>query len=54
MTSAGVVAGINIYICVSTADELQAVRNNRDGKYLLINDIDVSSISNFNPIGDYL
>ena len=44
--------GANCEILISTAGELQAINDNLSGNYRLVNDIDVSSISNFNPLGD--
>ena len=39
------------YTIIKTADELQAINNNLSGKYILMNDIDLSGI-NWDPIGD--
>ena len=48
----GDIEGIEQYICISTADELQAINSNLNEGYILINDVDATSISNFTPIGD--
>ena len=40
------------YSPVSTAAELDAVRNNLAGNYLLLADVDISSYSDWTPIGD--
>ena len=48
----GNVEGIDQYICISTADELQDINDNLSEGYMLINDIDLSGVS-FTPIGDY-
>ena len=42
----------NGYIGVYTAQDLNNVRNNLSGKFILMNDIDLSSLSNWEPIGD--
>lgn len=39
------------YTVIKTAAELDNIRNNLSGKYILMNDIDLSSISNWNSIG---
>ena len=39
------------YTVIKTAEQLQNIENNLDGKYILMNDIDLSSISNWTPIG---
>ena len=39
------------YTIIKTADELQAINNNLSGKYILMNDIDLSGID-WEPIGD--
>lgn len=36
---------------IKTADELQQINNNPSGSYILGNDIDCSSITNFEPLG---
>ena len=47
------------YTLIKTADDLNNIRNNTDasgnitGKYILMNDIDLSSYSNWDPIGDF-
>ena len=41
------------YTAIYTAEDLNNMRNNLSGKYILMNDIDLSSIDNWNPIGDY-
>lgn len=33
-------------------EDLNAIRNNPSGKYILMNDIDLSSVANWQPIGD--
>ncbi len=38
-------------VCISTAADIDIIRNNLDGVFRLVNDIDLSSISNFEPIG---
>ena len=44
---------------IKTADDLNNIRNNTDasgnitGKYILMNDIDLSSYANWDPIGDF-
>ncbi len=43
------------YTVIKTADELQAIKDNPDGKYILMNDIDLSSYNwncNFNFTGE--
>ena len=46
------------YTVIKTAQDLDNIRNNTDadgnitGKYILLNDIDLSSYSNWDPIGD--
>ena len=40
------------YTLIKTADDLNNIRNNLSGKYILMNDIDLSSYSNWDPIGD--
>lgn len=40
------------YTCIHNAEELNDVRNNMEGKYILVNDIDISNYSNWKPIGD--
>ncbi len=40
------------YTIIKTAQDLDNIRNNLSGKYILMNDIDLSSISNWDPIGD--
>ena len=39
------------YTLIKTADDLNNIRNNLSGKYILMNDIDLSSYSNWQPIG---
>ena len=39
------------YIGIYNADDLNAVRNNLAGNYILMNDIDLSSVGNWLPIG---
>ncbi len=41
----------NKFIGISTAAELQAINDNLDGDYFQLTDIDLSSITNFDPIG---
>ena len=41
------------YTVIKTAQDLDNIRNDLDGKYILMNDIDLSSYSNWDPIGDY-
>ena len=41
------------YTIIKTADDLNNIRNNLSGKYILMNDIDLSSFSNWDPIGDF-
>lgn len=41
------------YIGIFTAADLDAVRNDLDGKYILMNDIDLGSWGNWDPIGEY-
>ena len=38
---------------ISNAEELQQVRGDLDGHYVLVDDIDLSHIKNFTPIGGY-
>ena len=40
------------YIGIYTAEDLDRVRDNLGGKYILMNDIDLSSFANWDPIGD--
>ena len=40
------------YTVIKTAQDLDNIRNDLDGKYIFMNDIDLSSYSNWNPIGD--
>lgn len=40
------------YTIVKTASELQNMRSNLSGKYILMNDIDMSGFSYWDPIGD--
>ena len=42
----------NGFIQIRNAQELSAIRNNLTGKYILMNDIDLSSYGNWTPIGD--
>ncbi len=39
------------YTPIYTADDLNNIRNGLDGKYILMNDIDLSSYENWEPIG---
>lgn len=39
---------------IQTVDQLETVRNDLGASYVLDNDLDLSSISNFQPIGTYL
>lgn len=39
------------YVVIHNVDELDSVRNNLSGKYILANHIDVSSVSTWEPIG---
>ncbi len=41
------------YTIIKTADDLNNIRNDMSGKYILMGDIDLSSVSNWDPIGDY-
>ena len=41
------------YTLIKTADDLNNIRNNLSGKYILMNDIDLSSYANWDPIGDF-
>lgn len=41
------------YIGIYTAEDLYNIRNNLSGKYILMNDIDLSVYENWEPIGDY-
>ena len=40
------------YTLIKSADDLNNIRNNLSGKYILMNDIDLSSYDNWDPIGD--
>lgn len=40
------------FTAIYNNDNLNAVRNNPSGKYILMNDIDLSSVANWQPIGD--
>ena len=40
------------YTLIKTAQDLDNIRNDLDGKYILMNDIDLSSYSNWDPIGE--
>lgn len=40
------------YICITNEDEFNDIRNNVTGKYILMNDIDLSKFTNWEPIGD--
>ena len=40
------------YTVIKTAQDLDNIRNNLSGKYILMNDIDLSTYSNWDPIGD--
>ena len=39
------------YTIIKTADDLDNIHNNLSGKYILMNDIDMSSFGNWEPIG---
>lgn len=39
------------YICIYTAEDLYDIRDNLDAKYILMNDVDLSTYSNWEPIG---
>ncbi|MFZ3577458.1 GLUG motif-containing protein [Virgibacillus sp. DJP39] len=39
------------YTCITTASELDAIRNDLSGNYMLMNDIDLNSYGEWNPIG---
>ena len=39
------------YTLIKTAEDLDNIRNDLSGKYILMNDIDLSKISNWEPIG---
>lgn len=39
------------YTIIKTAQDLQNMKNNMTGKYILMNDIDLSGIANWTPIG---
>ena len=41
------------YTVIKTAQDLDNIRNDLDGKYILMNDIDLSSYSNWDPIGEF-
>lgn len=41
------------YTPIYTAEDLNNIRNNLSGKYILMNDIDLSSYENWEPIGTY-
>ncbi len=38
-------------VLISTADEFDSIRNDLSGKYFIVNNIDMSGITNFMPIG---
>ena len=40
------------YTVIKTAQDLDNIRNNLSGKYILMNDIDLSSYANWDPIGE--
>ena len=40
------------YTVIKTTDDLKNIRKNLSGKYILMADIDLSSIDNWDPIGD--
>src|SRR5574344_717771 len=42
------------YIGIYSAEDLNNIRNNLSANYILMNDIDLSSFSNWNPIGEYV
>lgn len=44
-------AELEDYMVIHNVDELNLVRNNLSGKYILANHIDVSSVDTWNPIG---
>ncbi|WP_042374473.1 InlB B-repeat-containing protein [Neobacillus jeddahensis] len=52
MTMAGSGTAQDPYI-VTTADELNSIRDNLNASYKLGNDIDLSGYTNWNPIGEY-
>ena len=39
------------YICIYTIEDLRRISNNMSAKYILMNDLDLSSIENWQPIG---
>ena len=41
------------YTVIKTADDLVNINNNLSGKYILMNDIDLSSVENWVPIGNF-
>ena len=41
------------YTAIYTAEQLNNIRNDLSGKYFLMNDIDISSLGNWVPIGGY-
>ncbi len=47
-----VLCSINNPFRISTAEEFNNIRNDLSGNYILTNDIDLSSYTNWNPIGD--
>ena len=49
--ASGLATGIGNYTLIRSAADLQAVGNNLAGNYLLDADLDLSSISNFLPLG---
>jgi len=48
----GAVAAAEEYVEISSATELQDVRDDLDADYVLVDDIDLSGVDNFEPIGD--
>lgn len=41
------------YTVIKTVADFEAIKNNLSGKYILMNDIDFSSVQNWTAIGDY-
>ena len=50
--SGGPVTGITNCIIVETADDVQNIKDNLSGYYIVGNDIDLSTIADFTPIGN--
>lgn len=42
----------DVYTEITSVEELNAVRDNLDGKYILMNDVDLSSVTDWEPIGN--